>query len=160
MSQKDKPVALILSRQAVPTLDRTKYAPASGLHKGGYILADCAGTPEIILIGTGSEVSICLAAYEKLKAEGVKARVVNLASTELFEMQSAEYRESVLPKAVRKRLAVEAGTSLGWRHYVGLDGAIICRDHFGASAPLKDVLNQFGFTTENVYQAARQLLAS
>jgi transketolase len=160
MTQKDKPVALILSRQAMPTLDRTKYAPASGVQKGGYILADCAGTPDIILIGTGSEVSLCVETYEKLKAEGVKVRVVNMASTELFEMQPVEYRESVLPKAVRKRLVVEAGSSLGWRHYVGLDGAIICRDHFGASAPLKDVLNQFGFTTANVYQTAKQLLAS
>jgi transketolase len=159
MEQKHAPVALILSRQAMPTLDRTKYAPASGLRRGGYILADCAGTPDIILIGTGSEVPLCVEAYEKLKAEGVKVRVVNLASFELFEQQPAEYREQVLPNAVRKRLAVEAGTSLGWRHYVGLDGAIIARDKFGASAPLKEVLNQFGFTAANVYNVAKSLLA-
>lgn len=160
MEQKHAPVALILSRQAMPTLDRAKYAPASGLRRGGYVLADCAGTPDIILLGTGSEVSLCVEAYEKLKAEGVKVRVVNLASFELFEQQSAEYREQVLPKAVRKRLAVEAGTSLGWRHYVGLDGANIARDKFGASAPLKEVMTQLGFTAANVYTAAKQLLAN
>jgi transketolase len=151
---------LILSRQNLPTLDRTKYAPASGLRRGCYVLADCAGTPDIILIGTGSEVSLCIEAYEKLKAEGVKARVVSMASTELFEQQSAEYREQVLPKAVRKRLAVEAGTSLGWRNYVGLDGAVIGRDQFGASAPLKEVMTQFGFTPANVYTTAKNLLAN
>jgi transketolase len=158
MLQKHHPVALILSRQALPTLDRTKYAPAAGTAKGGYVLADCAGTPDIILIGTGSELSLCVEAYEKLKAEGVKARVVSMPSTELFEQQAEEYRNSVLPPTVRQRLAVEAGSSLGWRSYVGLDGAVICRSQFGASAPLKDLLQQFGFTVENVYATAKQLL--
>jgi transketolase len=158
MQQRHHPVALILSRQALPTLDRTKYAAATGTAKGGYILADCAGTPDIILIGTGSELSLCVDAYEKLKAEGVKVRVVSMPSTELFEQQSPEYREQVLPMSVRKRVAVEAGSSLGWRSYVGLDGAVVCRSQFGASAPLKDLLKQFGFTVENVYNTAKQLL--
>jgi transketolase len=158
MEQKHAPVALALSRQALPTLDRTKYAPANGVRRGGYVLADCAGTPDIILIATGSEVSLCVEVYEKLKAEGIKARVVSMPSTELFEQQPAEYREQVLPKAVRKRLAVEAGTSFGWRQYVGLDGAIIARDGFGASAPFKDIFNHFGFTAANVYNTAKQLL--
>jgi transketolase len=158
MEQQHAPVALILSRQAVPTLDRTKYAPANGLRRGAYVLADCAGTPDLILIGTGSEVSLCVDAFEKLTAEGAKVRVVNMPSNELFAAQPAEYQEQVLPNAVRKRLVVEAGTSLGWRTYAGLDGAIVARAKFGASAPLKDVLNQFGFTTVNVYNAAKQLL--
>jgi len=159
MQEKHHPVAFILSRQNLPTLDRTKYAPAAGTAKGAYILADCAGTPDIILIGTGSELSLCVETYEKLKAEGVKARVVSMPSTELFERQTQEYRDQVLPPTVRKRLAVEAGSSLGWRGYVGLDGAVICRDQFGASAPLKDLLKQFGFTVENVYATAKKLLA-
>lgn len=159
MEDTKHPSCLIMSRQALPTIDRKKYAPASGLRRGAYVLADCAGTPEVILIGTGSEVQICLDAFEKLNAEGVKARVVSMPSFELFERQSREYREQVLPPAVRKRLAVEAGTSLGWRRYVGLDGAIIARSHFGASAPVKELLKQFGFTAENVYNTAKALLA-
>jgi transketolase len=160
MQEKHHPVALILSRQALPTLDRAKFAPATGVGKGAYILADCDGTPDIILIGTGSELQFCIGAYEKLKAEGVKARVVSMPSTELFERQRKEYRDQVLPPSVRKRLAVEAGSSLGWRSYVGLDGAVICRSQFGASAPLKDLLQQFGFTTENVYNTAKTLLST
>lgn len=159
MGQKKHPVALIMSRQALPTVDRSKLAPAAGLRQGAYILADCSGTPDIILIGTGSEVQICVEAADKLKAEGVKVRVVSMPSFELFEHQPREYREKVLPPAVRKRLAVEAGSSLGWRRYVGLDGAIIARSHFGASAPIKELLKHFGFTTENVYNTAKALLA-
>ena len=159
MQEKQHPVALILSRQALPTLDRTKYAAASNVSRGAYILADCAGTPDLIIIGTGSEVSLCIEAYEKLQAEGVKARVVSMPSTELFERQPAEYRNQVLPPTVRKRLAVEAGSSLGWRGYVGLDGAIIARSKFGASAPIKELMKQFGFTAENVYQSAKALMA-
>jgi transketolase len=158
MQEKHHPVAFILSRQNLPTLDRAKYAPAAGTAKGGYILADCAGTPDLILMGTGSELSLCVEVYEKLKAEGVKARVVSMPSTELFERQSQEYRDAVLPPSVRKRVAVEAGSSLGWRGYVGLDGAVVCRSQFGASAPLKELLKQFGFTVENVYATAKQLL--
>jgi len=158
MQETRHPVALILSRQALPTLDRTKYASAAGVPYGAYVLADCAGTPELILIGTGSELHLCVGAYEKLKAEGVRVRVVSMPSTELFERQPQEYRDQVLPPAVRKRLAVEAGSPLGWRNYVGLDGAVVCRNQFGASAPLKDLLQQFGFTVENVYQTAKKLL--
>jgi transketolase len=159
MQEKKHPVALILSRQALPTLDRAKYAAASGVAKGGYILADCGGVPDVILIGTGSEVSLCVEAFEKLKAEGVKARVVSMPSIELFKRQMKEYRDEVLPPTVRKRVAVEAGSSQGWHAYVGLDGAVIGRDQFGASAPLKELLKQFGFTTDNVYQTAKALLA-
>ena len=158
MEQTHHPVALILSRQALPTFDRQKYAPASGLHKGGYILADSAGTPEIILISTGSEVQWCIGAYEKLTSEGVKVRVVSMPSFEIFERQTHDYRESVLPNSVRKRIAIEAGSSLGWRRFVGIDGAIIARRDFGASAPLKDLLKHFGFTVDHVVETARTLL--
>ncbi|MCX7887656.1 MAG: transketolase [Verrucomicrobiae bacterium] len=160
MQQKHHPVALILTRQAIPTFDRTKYAPASGLAKGAYVLADCDTTPEIILIGTGSEVQFCLGAYEKLAAEGVRARVVSMPSWQLFEQQPQSYRDAVLPFTVRKRIAVEAGCSIGWHRYVGPEGALITRDQFGASAPMKELLQQFGFTAENVYQTAKRLLLS
>lgn len=153
------PVALILSRQAIPTLDRSRYAPAAGLRRGAYVLADSDGAPEVILIGSGSEVQFCCEAAEKLKAEGVKVRVVSMPSFELFEMQPREYREQVLPPAVRKRVAIEAGAPLGWHRYVGLDGTVIARDGFGASAPFKELLQQFGFTADNVYRSAKALLA-
>ncbi|MFB3142516.1 MAG: transketolase [Acidobacteriota bacterium] len=159
LEQTDRPVALILSRQPMPTVDRSKYAPVSGLRKGGYVLADCQGTPEIILMSSGSEMQWCIEAYEQLTAEGVKVRVVSMPSYELFERQPRAYREEVLPPQVRKRVAIEAGSSLGWRRYVGIDGAIIARRHFGASAPLKDLLKQFGFTTENLMATARTILA-
>lgn len=154
MTIQDHPVVLILSRQPLPTVDRTKYAPASGLQKGAYILADSDGTPEVILMATGSEVQLCVAAYEQLKSEGVKARVVSMPCWELFERQSDEYKNSVLPSSVRARVAVEAGSNLGWRGYVGLDGRIIARREFGASAPLKELLKQFGFTVEKVVAEA------
>ncbi len=159
MEEKKHPIVLALTRQAVPTLDRAKYAPASGLRQGAYILSDCQGQPDIILIGTGSEVQWCVEAGEKLKTEGVKARVVSMPSCELFDRQPPEYRERVLPSSVRKRLAVEAGVTLGWQKYVGLDGAVVGRDGYGASAPVKDVMKHFGFTAENVYNAAKALLA-
>ena len=159
LEQKQHPVALCLTRQALPTLDRTKFAPASGLRQGGYILSDCAGTPDIILLGTGSELQLAIAAGEKLTAEGVKVRVVSLPSWELFEQQSAEYRAKVLPANVRRRVAVEAGTSQGWHRYVGLDGAVVAHDGFGASAPFQELLKQFGFTVEHVYQTAKAVLA-
>ncbi|MGA9769522.1 MAG: transketolase [Blastocatellia bacterium] len=155
MTSQDRPVALILSRQPLPTVDRTKYASAEGTKQGAYILADSDGTPDVILMGTGSEVQLCVAAYEQLKAEGIKARVVSMPCWELFERQSDEYRASVLPPAVRARVAVEAGSTLGWRGYVGLDGRIVARREFGASAPLKELLKQFGFTVENVVAQAR-----
>ncbi len=158
LGQKDHPTALILSRQELPTMDRSKYGSAKGLHKGAYILGDCEGTPELLLFSTGSEVQWCVAAYEKLKAEGVKARVISFPSFELFERQPREYREKVLPPSVRKRIAVEAGTSLGWRRYVGLDGAVIARRNFGASAPLPKLLEAFGFTVDNVVDTAKAVL--
>jgi len=159
MSSSHHPVALILSRQPLPTVDRAKYAPASGLKQGAYVLADSDGSPEVILMGTGSELQLCVAAHEQLKAEGVKSRVVSMPCWELFERQPKEYRESVLPAAVRARVAVEAGTSLGWRRYTGIDGRIIARREFGASAPLKELLKQFGFTVEKVVDAARESMA-
>jgi transketolase len=159
MEEKKHPIVLALTRQAVPTFDRTKYAPASGLRQGAYILSDCEGRPDILLIGTGSELQFCVEAGEKLKADGVKVRVVSMPSFEIFERQSREYREQVLPTSVRKRLAVEAGVTLGWQKYVGLDGAVIGRDGFGASAPVKDVYKHFGFTTDNVYNTAKALLS-
>jgi transketolase len=159
LEQKEHPTALILSRQPLPTWDRSKFGPASGVAKGAYIFADPDGTPDIILMGTGSELQWCVEAYEQLKADGVKVRVVSFPSYELFERQPREYREQVLPPSVRKRIAVEAGSSLGWRRYVGIDGAVIARRQFGASAPLKELLKQFGFNTENVVKTARALLA-
>ena len=159
MEEKKHPICLALTRQAIPTFDRAKYAPASGLRQGGYILADCDGQPDIILIGTGSELQYCVEAGEKLKAEGVKVRVVSMPSCEIFDRQPAEYRQRVLPANVRKRLACEAGATLGWHKYVGLDGTIVGRDGFGASAPVKDVYKHFGFTTENVYSTAKKLVA-
>ncbi|MCU1286101.1 MAG: tkt [Acidobacteriales bacterium] len=152
------PAVLVLSRQALPTFDRTKYASAAGLHKGAYIMGDCEGVPEVILMGTGSEVQLCVAAYEQLKAEGVRARVVSMPSWKIFDKQSAEYKEKVLPIACRARVGVEAGTSLGWREHVGLDGRIVARADFGASAPIKELMKEFGFTVEHVVAEARALL--
>jgi transketolase len=160
MTSTHHPIALILSRQALPTVDRTKYAPAAGLRQGAYVLADSDGTPEVILMGTGSELQLCVAAHEQLKTDGVRSRVVSMPCWELFERQPEAYRESVLPASVRARVAVEAGTSLGWRRYVGIDGRIIARRDFGASAPLKELLKQFGFTLENVVAAARESMAA
>ncbi|MEW6735660.1 MAG: transketolase [Acidobacteriota bacterium] len=154
-----RPSALILSRQALPTYDRSKYGSARGLHKGAYILADCEGMPQVILMSTGSEVQWCVGAYEKLKIDGIRARVVSMPSWELFEEQPESYREEVLPYECRARVAVEAGSSLGWRRYVGLEGAIIARREFGASAPLSELLKQFGFTIDNVVTEAKALLA-
>ena len=159
LQMRHHPAALILSRQDLPTLDRTKYAPASGLSKGAYVLADAAGgKPEVLLLATGSEVSLCVAAYEQLKAEGIRARVVSMPSWEIFERQSQEYRDSVLPPSVRVRVAVEQASTWGWAHYVGLDGAILGMKTFGASAPLKVLQKEFGFTTENVVAAAKEQL--
>lgn len=155
-----EPTILSLTRQALPTFDRTKYAPASGLAKGGYVLADAAGgKPDVILIGTGSEVALCVEVYEKLTAEGVKARVVSLPSWNLFAAQPEAYRDSVLPPAVTKRVSVEMGAAFGWEKYAGTTGAIIGMRSFGASAPLKDLLPHFGFTVDAVYAAAKKQLA-
>ena len=157
---KHQPACLILSRQNLPTLDRTRYAAASGLKHGAYVLADSGGgPPELILIATGSEVSLCVGVYEKLASEGVKARVVSMPSWELFEQQDEAYRAAVLPPAVTRRVAVEQASTLGWERYTGLRGAIIGMKTFGASAPLKELLVKFGFTPEHVYAAAKQQLA-
>lgn len=157
--ERHHPVALVLTRQAVPTLDRSKYAPASGLARGAYVLADSPGTPEVILIGTGSEVSLCLAAYEQLHADGVRVRVVSMPSWELFERQSEEYQQQVLPREVEARVAVEKAASFGWERWVGLRGSVVGMRTFGASAPLKALQQKFGFTVDNVVKVARELLA-
>jgi transketolase len=158
MQMKHQPVALVFTRQAVPTFDRSKYASAAGVAQGAYIMADSGGTPDIILMGTGSEVQLCVGAYEKLTAEGVKARVVSMPSWELFERQSDEYKAQVLPRAVGARVAVEAAASLGWAKYIGPDGGLVTRDDFGASAPLKDLLKHFGFTVDDVAAKARDVM--
>jgi transketolase len=155
LALKGRPVALVLSRQSVPTLDRARYAAADGLLRGGYTLADAeGGAPELILIATGSEVSLALAAREKLLEKGVLARVVSLPSWELFEEQPEDYRDLVLPPKLTARLAIEAGSPQGWHRYVGLQGAVLAVERFGASAPGEVVLREYGFTVENVCRLA------
>ena len=158
-SLKNQPVVLALSRQPLPTLDRTTYAPAAGVAQGGYVLADGAGAPEVILIASGSEVQLCVDTYEALKAEGVRARVVSMPSWELFERQEASYRESVLPPGILARVAVEKGSVIGWDRYAGSAGTIVGMHTFGSSAPIKDLQKKFGFTPEKVLQAARDQIA-
>ena len=154
-----EPTAMILSRQAIPTIDRAKYASADGLEQGGYILADAdGGDPELILIGTGSELPLVVAAHEKLTEEGIRSRVVSLPSWYLFEKQDRAYRDKVLPPSVGARLAVEQGGSLGWDRYVGQDGATITMSTFGASAPITKLQEKFGFTLDNVCKVARDLI--
>jgi transketolase len=159
MGLRHEPAVMVLSRQAMPTLDRTKYASAEGTKRGGYILADNAGEdglPEVILIGTGTEVSLCVEAYERLAAEGFKARVVSLPSWEIFEHQDEAYKEQVMPQAVRARVGVEQAGTFGWRRYVNSNEAIVGMKTFGASAPLKELTKKFGFTVENVIDAAKR----
>ncbi len=152
------PTALVLSRQNLPTLDRNQYAPAAGTQKGGYVLVDAAdGKPEVILIGTGSELSLCVSAYEKLTAEGIKARVVSMPSWELFDAQSQTYRDSVLPPDVKSRVAVELGIDQGWCKYIGRCGRFLGINHFGASAPVGVLLEQYGFTVENLVKLAKEV---
>lgn len=153
-----RPTALIFSRQALPTLDRSKYAPAEGVLKGGYVLADCDGTPDVILIATGSELALVVKAHERLQADGVKSRVVSLPSWYRYELQPDEYKESVLPKAVTARLAVEQAGEIGWHRFVGLDGRTITMSTFGASAPISKLQDKYGFTVDNVVQVAREML--
>ena len=155
------PSTLVLTRQAMPTFDRTKYAPASGVAKGAYVLADAdapGGKPDVILMGSGSEVSLCVDAYEKLKGQGINARVVSMPSWELFERQDAAYKESVLPANVTARVSVEMASTFGWERYTGPRGKIIGMRSFGASAPLKDLLKKFGFGVDNVVAAAKEVL--
>lgn len=160
MQLRHEPAALILTRQAIPTFDRTKYAPASGVARGAYVMADPpnGAQPELILMATGSEVQLCISAYEQLTAEGRKVRVVSMPSLEIFEKESREYRESVLPPDITARVSVEQASTMGWSKYVGPYGRPIGMKTFGASAPLKELLKRFGFTPEAVIGAARELL--
>ena len=160
MEMKHAPVVLILSRQALPTLDRSKVAPASGLRKGAYILSDASnGKPDVILISSGSEVSLCLGAQEELKKQSVEARVVSIPSWKLFEDQEQEYRDSVLPPQIKARVSVEQSARFGWERYVGIDGVRIGMRTFGESAPLQKLVKKFGFTVEAVVSAAKGLLS-
>jgi len=154
------PTVLVFSRQKLPVLDRSVYTPAEGLQRGGYVLWESDPSPEVILLGTGSETHLALEAGRELAGEGVKVRVVSLPSWELFDRQPEEYREGVLPRAVRARVAVEAATTLGWEHYVGLDGAVVGMTGFGASAPAPELYERFGITAGRIAEAARTLLAS
>jgi transketolase len=159
MQQTARPVALVLTRQNLPTLDRAKYAPAAGVARGAYVLADAKGSkPQVILMGTGSEVSLCVAAYEQLTAEGIAARVVSMPCWELFDEQDAKYRESVLPSAVTARLGVETGVEQGWEKYLGPQGDFVGMTSYGASAPGGVLMKHFGFTPENVVAHAKALL--
>ncbi|MFN0054570.1 MAG: transketolase [Planctomycetales bacterium] len=163
MPLRHEPTALILTRQALPTLDRTRYAAAEGLHRGGYVLADPQGkAPEVLLLATGSEVAMTVAAFEQLSAEGIAARVVSLPAWEIFErycQTHPEYREAVLPSAVTARVSVEMAATFGWERYVGLTGHMIGMTTFGASAPLKDLQQKFGFTTKAIVDAAKDQIA-
>jgi len=156
---RNEPAVLVLTRQAVPTFDRSKYASAAGVAQGAYTLADAAnGKPDVILLATGSEVSLCVTVHEQLKAEGIKARVVSMPSWDIFEKQSEEYKKQVLPPDVKARVSVEAASTFGWERYVGANGKMVGMHTFGASAPLKDVLKKFGFTQDKVAEAAREAI--
>ncbi len=160
MRLRHEPAALVLSRQALPTLDRSLYAPASGLEKGGYVLADPPdGRPEVLLLASGSEVPLCVTAFEQLEAEGIRARVVSMPSWELFERQSQVYRDGVIPPGVTARVAVEQASTFGWASYLGPTGECIGMKTFGASAPLKELQRKYGFTPERVVAAAKAQMA-
>lgn len=153
------PVAIVLTRQGIPVIDQKKYAKAKNLEKGAYILSDCEGHPDILLMATGSEVLLILEAQEVLKTDHINARVISMPSWELFDKQSAAYHEKVLPKNIKKRLAVEAGSSIGWINYVTDSGAIIGIDKFGESAPGEEIMNEYGFSVENIVQKVKVLLS-
>jgi transketolase len=156
MRLQHQPVALVLSRQAIPVFDRSRYAAASGVAKGAYVLADAeGGKPDVILVASGSEVSLCVEAFERLKTDGIRARVVSMPSWELFEQQNRSYRDDVLPPEVTARVSVEQASTFGWERYVGRGGTRIGMQTFGASAPLKELQKKFGFTVEHVVEAAR-----
>jgi transketolase len=160
MRVKDRPVSLVLTRQALATLDRTKYAPASRVSRGAYVVADATdGRPDVLLLATGSEVSLCIRAYEQLKSEGIKARVISMPSWELFESQSQEYRDSVLLTEIAARVAVEEASTFGWERYAGLQGTVLGIHTFGLSAPMKAVAQHFGFEPEHVVAAAKEQIA-
>ena len=159
LTMRECPVALVLTRQHVPTLDRARFAPASGLQRGAYILADAeGGKPDLILIASGSEVALIVEAQQKLLEKNIRARIVSMPSWELFQAQSLEYRETVLPPSIPARLAVEAGVSQGWHRYVGDRGDVLGVDRFGASAPGEVVLREYGFTVDNVCRRALDLM--
>jgi transketolase len=159
MQLKHQPAALVLSRQPLPTLDRKRYGPAAGVARGAYVLGDApGGAPEVILIGTGSELSLAVAAHEQLLSEGIRSRVVSMPSWDLFDHQLQEYRDSVLPPSVKARVAVEQASIFGWERYVGSDGRVIGMRTFGASAPLKELQQRFGFEPDRVAATARELL--
>jgi transketolase len=158
LEHKDGPVVLVFTRQGLPIIDQDKYGKATGLEKGAYVLSDSEKTPQVILIATGSEVSLIMAAQAELAKEGIQARVVSMPSWELFEKQDAAYKESVFPKAIKKRLAVEAGSPLGWHKYVTDEGDIIAMHTFGESAPAEELFKEFGFTVENVVKKTKALL--
>jgi transketolase len=160
MRDTEGPVGLVLSRQKLPVLDRTRFAAASGLARGAYVLAEAeGGPPRLVLIASGSEVSLAVQARERLQAEGTATRVVSMPSWELFARQTQDYRDSVLPPAVPARLAIEAGSSLGWKRWVGDGGDSVSVDRFGASAPGETVLQQLGFSVDHIVRRARALLS-
>jgi len=159
MQLRHRPAVLVLSRQPLPTLDRAKYAPASGVARGAYVLADASGgNPEVILIATGSEVSLAANAHEKLGALGIRSRVVSMPSWDIFEQQPQEYRDSVLPPAVKARIAIEQASTFGWERYVGGEGRVVGMHTFGASAPLKELQKEFGFEPDRVVAMAKDIL--
>ena len=157
IERRDGPTALIFTRQAVPTLDRSRFAPAEEVRRGGYVLIDAPGVPDIILIASGSEVQLAVGAYEELTKQGVYVRVVSLPCWELFDVQPREYRESVLPSQIKARLAIEAGVAQGWQKYVGDLGKVMSIERFGVSAPAKVIAEKFGFTVDNVVAVCKQM---
>ena len=160
MQLRHEPAALVLSRQPLPTLDRNRYSPASGVARGAYVLADARqGKPDVLLMASGSEVSLCVDAFEQLNAQGIHARVVSMPSWELFERQDVAYRDSTLPPSVTARVSVEQAATFGWSRYVGPTGQSIGMHTFGASAPLKQLQQRFGFTPDKVIEAAREQVA-
>src|SRR5476651_584199 len=152
------PVVLVFTRQGLPILDQAKYGKATGVEKGAYVLSDSKGTPDLILMATGSEVSLIMEAQAKLEADGVSTRVVSMPSWELFEKQDAAYKEKVFPKASRKRLAVEMASPMGWHKYITDEGDMLGMTTFGESAPAEDLYKHFGFTVDNVVKRAKALL--
>jgi transketolase len=161
LETRDRPVALVLSRQNLPTLDRSRYASANGLRRGAYVLVDAPGAkPDLILIASGSEVGLIVAAGERLRGEGIAVRCVSMPSWELFEALSQGERDAVLPPSIGARLAVEAGVAQGWERYVGAAGGVLSVERFGASAPAEVVLREYGFTVENVCARAKALIPS
>jgi transketolase len=158
MMQPKTPVLLILCRQKLPVIDQSRYGSARGVEKGAYVLSESDGTPELILIGTGSEVSLVMKAQEELKKQGIQARVVSMPSWELFEKQDEAYQHEVLPPSIRKRLAVEAGSPIGWHKYVTDEGSTVSMNRFGLSGPGEEVMAYFGFSVDNVVKQAKAVL--